>query len=104
MHCQPLIKEGEHRGAELAEQTIERPPETGDQSGAPQSPPRAAAQTAGTPAMPDLIDPAVLYTMPPKVAAFMLYEPRDPLPSRRQETLEERAHREQLESDGAWCG
>jgi hypothetical protein len=54
--------------------------------------------------MPDLLDPVALRTMPPRVAAFMLYEPRDPPPWRYQETAAERELREQCESDGAWCG
>jgi hypothetical protein len=54
--------------------------------------------------MPDLLDPVVLRTMPPRVAAFMLYEPREPPPWRRQETGAEREFREQCESDGACCG
>jgi len=33
-----------------------------------------AFRGAGFPAPPDLLDPAVLRTMPPRVAAFMLYE------------------------------
>ena len=59
---------------------------------------------AGTPAMLDLLDPVVLSTMPPRVAAFMLYEPRDSPPWRRRETGAEQEFREQCESDGAWCG
>jgi hypothetical protein len=90
--------------AAQAEQISGRCSDTGDQSKAPQSPPRAAAQTAATPAMPDLLDSVVLRTMPPRVAAFMLYEPREPPPWRRQETLEERAHRVQLEDCGSWVG
>jgi hypothetical protein len=54
--------------------------------------------------MPDLLDPVVLLSMPPRVAAFMLYEPPHSLPWRRQETLEERAHRIQLEDCGSWVG
>jgi hypothetical protein len=90
--------------AAQAEQTSGRQPDSGEQSGAPQSPPGAAAQTAGVPAMPDLLDPVVLRTMPPRVAAFMLYEPRELPPWRRQESEAEREAREQCESDGAWCG
>ena len=86
------------------EQTPGRDPHTLERSSAPQSPPIAAAVGAGTPAPPDLLDPVVLRTMPPKVAAFMLYEPPDPPPWRRQETLSERAHREQLEDCGSWVG
>ena len=55
-------------------------------------------------AMPDLLDSVVLRTMPPRVAAFMLYEPRDPPPWRRQETGAEREFREQREEDGVWTG
>jgi len=90
--------------AAQTEQTSGRHPDTGDQSGAPQSPPRAAAQAAGTPAMPDLLDSEVLRTMPPRVAAFMLYEPRDPPPWRRQETAGQREAREFFEELGGWCG
>jgi hypothetical protein len=61
-----------------AEQTSGRCPYTLEQSSAPQSPPRAPAAAASTPAMPDLLDPVALRTMPPRVAAFMLYEPREP--------------------------
>ena len=56
------------------EQTSGRDPHTLDQSEAPQSLPRATAATVGAPPMPDLLDPVVLRTMPPQVAAFMLYE------------------------------
>jgi hypothetical protein len=87
-----------------AEQTSGRCPDTGDQLKARRSPLGAAAQATGAPAMPDLLDPAVLRTMPPRVAAFMLYEPREPPPWRRQETLEESAHRVQLEDCGSWVG
>jgi len=84
-----------------AEQRSRRHPDTGDQSKAPQSPLPATAEAS---APPDLLDPAVLRTMPPRVAAFMLYEPREPPPWRRQETLDERAHREALENLGGWVG
>ena len=87
-----------------AEQRSGRHPYTGDQSKAPQSPPGAPAAAAGTPAMPDLLDPVVLRTMPPRVAAFMLYEPREPPPWRRQESLGQRLHREMIEDCGAWVG
>ena len=72
-------------------------------SKAPQSPLRAIAETVGTPAMPDLLDPVVLRTMPPQVAAFMLYESPEP-PWRRQETLAQRAHRGMTEDCGLWVG
>jgi hypothetical protein len=62
------------------------------------------AAATGAPAMPDLLDPAVLRSMPPQVAAFMLYEPPDPPPWRRQESLGQRTHREQLEDLGGWVG
>jgi hypothetical protein len=83
--------------AAQAEQTNGRCPDTGDQSKGPQS-------AAGTPAPPDLLDPVVLRTMPPRVAAFMLYEPREPPPWRRQETLAQQAHREMIEDCRAWVG
>jgi hypothetical protein len=86
------------------EQTPGRDPHTLEHSSAPQSPHGATAATAGAPPMPDLLDPVALRTMPPRVAAFMLYEPREPPPWRRQETLEERAHRVQLEDCGSWVG
>ena len=79
------------------EQTPGRDPHTLEQSSAPQSPLGAAAQTAGTSPPPDLFDPVVLRAMPPRVAAFMLYEPRELPPWRRQETLAQRAHREMIE-------
>ena len=72
--------------AAQTEQTSGRHPDTGEQSGAPQSPPRVAAQTAGTSPPPDLLDPVVLRTMPPQVAAFMLHEPHE-APPWRAETL-----------------
>jgi len=50
------------------------------------------------------LDPVVLRTMPPRVAAFMLYEPREPPPWRRQETLAQQAHREMIEDCRAWVG
>ena len=87
-----------------AEQTSGRCPDNGDQSKAPQSSLGASTATAGTPAPPDLLDPVVLRTMPPRVAAFMLYEPREPPPWQRHETLEERAHKVQLEDCGSWVG
>ena len=86
------------------EQTSGRCPDTGDQSKGLQSPPRAPAATAGTPAPPDLLDPVVLRTMPPRVAAFMLYEPPEPPRWRRQETLAQREHREMIEDCGSWIG
>jgi hypothetical protein len=36
--------------------------------------------------------------------SFMLYEPHEPPPWRRQETLEERTHREMIEDCGSWVG
>src|SRR5262249_2617613 len=51
--------------AAQAEETSGRCPDTGEGSKGPQS-------AAGAPAPPDLLDPAVLRTMPPRVAAFML--------------------------------
>ena len=86
------------------EQTSGRCPDTLEQSSAPQSPPRAAAAGAGAPAPPDLLDPVALRTMPPQVAAFMLYEPREPPPWRLQETLAQREHREMIEDCGSWVG
>src|SRR5262245_36086807 len=83
--------------AAQVEQTSGRCPHITDQSRGPQS-------AAGAPAPPDLLDPSVLRTMPPRVAAFMLYEPHEPPPWRYQETGAEREAREQLESGGAWCG
>jgi len=53
---------------------------------------------------PDLLDPVALRTMPPRVAAFMLYEPPEPPRWRRQETLGQRAHREMIEDCGSWVG
>jgi len=64
--------------ATQAVQTIGRYPHTTDQSRALHSSPIAPAATAGASAPPDLLDPVVLRTMPPQVAAFMLYEPREP--------------------------
>jgi hypothetical protein len=79
-------------------------PDTPQGSNAPGSPPGATAAAPGTPAPPDLLDPVVLATMPPRVAAFMLREPREPPRWRYRETGAEREAREQRESDGAWCG
>ena len=58
---------------------------------------RAKAKAEGTPAPPDLLDPAVLRTMPPRVAAFMLYEPRTPPPWRTGRPPDGM-------DDGSWCG
>jgi hypothetical protein len=52
--------------AEDTEQTSGRCPDTAEGSNTPESPPRARAAAAGTPAMPDLLDPVVLRTMPPR--------------------------------------
>jgi hypothetical protein len=79
-------------------------PDTLEQSNAPQSPLAATAAARSVPNPPDLLDPAVLRTMPPRVAAFMLYEPPEPPPWRRQETDGARAHRETLEDLGGWVG
>ena len=87
-----------------AAQTSGRCPDTGDGSKGPQSPPRAPPAATGTPTRPDLLDPVILRTLPPRVAAFMLYEPREPPPWRRQETLVQRAHREMIEDCGSWVG
>jgi hypothetical protein len=81
-----------------------RCPDTGDQSKRTTIDTGAPATVPGTSALPDLLDPAVLRTMPPKVAAFMLHTPREPPPWRYRETGAEREFREQCESDGAWCG
>jgi hypothetical protein len=89
--------------AAQAEQITGRDPSTTDQSKAPQLPPKATARAAGIPAPPDLLDPAVLRTMPPRVATFMLYEPPD-RPWRYSETAGEREQRESMEADGSWCG
>ena len=83
--------------AAQAEQTSGRYPDTAEQSNAPGSPPIATAEVAGTPAVPDLLDPAVLRTMPPKVAAFMLYEPPDPPPWHSSAPLAGA-------DDGSWVG
>jgi hypothetical protein len=89
--------------AAQAEQTSGRYPNTADQSNAPGSPPIATAAVAGTPAMPDLLDPVVLRTMPPKVAAFMMYQSIETLPW-RAETAGQREERELFEELGGWCG
>jgi hypothetical protein len=83
--------------AAQAEQTGGRCPNTPEGSNAPQPPLQAPAAMAGTPARPDLLDPVVLRTMPPQVAAFMLYEPRE-LPPWRTNWPPEGM------DDGAWCG
>ena len=72
--------------AAQAEQTGGRCPNTPEGSNAPQPPLQAPAAMAGTPARPDLLDPVVLRTMPPQVAAFMLHEPHE-APPWRAETL-----------------
>ena len=53
---------------------------------------------------PALLDPVVLRTMAPRVAAFMLYEPPERPPWRRQETLAHREHRQTIEDCGSWVG
>jgi hypothetical protein len=83
--------------AARAEQTSECCAHTMDQSKAPQSPPKATAGAAGVPALPDLLDPAVLRTMPPKVAAFMMYEPADSPPWRTKPPPDGM-------DEGSWCG
>jgi hypothetical protein len=87
-----------------AEQITGRYPSTTDQSKTPQLPPKATAGVAGIPVPPDLLDPAVLRTMPARVAAFMMYEPPDPPPWRYSETAGEHQWREDREADGLWCG
>jgi hypothetical protein len=47
--------------------------------------------------MPDLLDPVVLRTMPPQIAAFMLYEPPEPPRWRTSRPSAE-------QDDGSWCG
>jgi len=89
--------------AAQAEQITGRDPSTTDQSKAPQLPPKARARAAGIPALPDLLDPAVLRTMPAKVAAFMIYESPE-RPPWRAETPAQRAHREAIEGCGSWVG
>ena len=89
--------------AAQAEQTSGRCPHTIDQSKGRQSPPISTAAAAGAPAPPDLLEPAVLRTMPPRVAAFMLYESRDP-PPWREEAAGQREEREFFEELGGWCG
>ena len=89
--------------AAQAEQTGGRCPNTPEGSNAPQPPLQAPAAMAGTPARPDLLDPVVLRTMPPRVAAFMLHEPREP-PPWREEAAAQRETREELEELGGWCG
>jgi hypothetical protein len=90
--------------AAQAEQITGPYPSTTDQSKAPQSPPKATAESGGIPAPLDLLDPAVLRTMPARVAAFMMYEPPDPPPWRYSETTGEQQWREDREADGSWCG
>jgi hypothetical protein len=72
-------------------------PDALEQSNAPQSPLAASAAARSVPNPPDLLDPAVLRTMPPRVAAFMLYEPPDP-PRWRTSAPPEGM------DDGAWTG
>ena len=86
------------------EQTPGRDPHTLEHSGAPQSSPGATIATVGAPPVPDLLDPSVLLSMPPRVAAFMLYEAPEPPSLRRQETLAQREHREMIEDCGSWVG
>ena len=89
--------------AAQAEQITGRSPHTLDQSKALKSAPKATAGTTDIPAPPDLLDPAVLRTMPAKVAASMMYEPPD-RPWRYFETAGEREQRESMEETGSWCG
>ena len=86
------------------EQTPGRDPHTLEHSSAPQSSPGATIATVGAPPVPDLLDPSVLLSMPPRVAAFMLYEAPEPPSLRRQETLAQREHREMIEDCGSWVG
>ena len=79
--------------AAQAEQTSGRS-DAGEQSTTPQSPPRATAGAAGASTPPDLLDPMVLRTMPPRVAAFMLYEPPRWRTNWPPEGMDDRA----------WCG
>ena len=72
---------------------------------------RGAGRQGGTlPTLPSSAYPLeeglhrALPSMPPQVAAFLLYVPRDPPPWRYQESEVERAQREMLESEGAWTG
>jgi hypothetical protein len=86
-----------------AEQIPGRDHHTTNQLKAPLLPPKATARAAGIPALPDLLDPVALRTMPVKVAAFMLYEPPD-RPWRYVESEGARQWRADREADGAWCG
>jgi hypothetical protein len=47
---------------------------------------------------------AALPEMPLRVVAFLLHAPRPEPPWRYQESLDEKAHREMLESEGGWTG
>lgn len=75
----------------------ERCPYPPEQSNALREPPVASTAAVGAPAPPDLLDPAVLRTMPPKIAAFMLSQQRD-LPRWRSSLPPDGF------DDGAWCG
>jgi hypothetical protein len=91
----PVVKVG---------QMSERGPGTSEGANAAQSASRATAGPADIPAPPALLDPAVVRTMPERVIAFMLYEPRDPPAWRYRESECERAERQALENLGAWTG
>ena len=79
--------------------------QVGESSPSPLDPAEAPVPLVDTPVTvcdPDICDPEVLHTMPPKVAAFMLYEPS--VPAWRAETAGQRAERERASADGAWAG
>ena len=76
----------------------------GEPSNAPQSPEVPAEGAIGAPVQPDLLDPAVLSTMPDRVAGWLRYQPRDPPPWVYQESAGEKADREFLQDEGAWTG
>jgi hypothetical protein len=83
--------------AAQAEQTSGCYPDTTDQL-------KASQLLTSTPAPPDLLDSAVLRTMPVKVAAFMMYEPPSLSSWSPQETAGQRQERELFEELGGWCG
>ena len=64
---------------------------------------RSSKQTMERQLVPNLLDPAVLRTMPAKVAAFMMYGLPD-RPPWRAETAGQREEREFFEELGGWCG
>ena len=103
MLTREVVSAGDEQTGTVGAQIRQMPYLQLTQSKAPQSPLGAPVESAGAPAIPDLLDPVALRTMPPQVAAFMLYEPPEPS-TWRAETAGQREERESFEELGGWCG